>query len=490
LTSIQEACTASGIPLEQLEIFLLKTAPSFDVHKWSEFPEINLVINNLFEEIKVLRHSRGERIRGSDKVKRSIKVIVMDLWAAAKVSVNPYRYISKNKSDFAKETRYKKIFCKYDYFVGAINDLVALGYIHENLGYRYEANAKRTRIKALPKLIDEILKPPYGVAGLIVSKGNMALVQYNPDLEMETIFLRDAEKNNVDYEDTDITRLMRKNLKAINDRLCQDRITLHITNSQYKEMLQELSSKKNPKPSVDFTRNGLHRVFNNSSFEDGGRFYGGWWLNIPKDYRKYIEIGRKPTVELDYSGHHFRILYAMESLTPPDDPYDLPDFKREDQKTAGMIIINASDEGAAAHAIQSEGIQNVKRLIKALKVHHAPIAKYFFTGEGNKLMHKDSILAERVMLRMLESGSTILPVHDSFIVRNSYETELEEIMQEEYERAFASTAKLKVKRTALQATSEDSESQHPHEATIVNMNLKTLIQNLQEYSWETSIWGV
>jgi hypothetical protein len=91
---------------------------------------------------------------------------------------------------------------------------------------------------------------------------------------------------------------------------------------------------------------------------------------------------------------------------------------------------------------------------------------------------------------MLESGSTILPVHDSFIVRNSYETELEEIMQEEYERAFASTAKLKVKRTALQATSEDSESQHPHEATIVNMNLKTLIQNLQEYSWETSIWGV
>jgi CRISPR/Cas system endoribonuclease Cas6 (RAMP superfamily) len=192
-------------------------------------------------------------------------------------------------------------------------------------------------------------------------------------------------------------------------------------------------------------------------------------------------------VELDYSGHHFRILYAMESLTPPDDPYDLPDFKREDQKTAGMIIINASDEGAAAHAIQSEGIQDVKRLIKALKVHHAPIAKYFFTGEGNKLMYKDSILAERVMLRMLESGSTILPVHDSFIVRNSYETELEEIMQEEYERAFASTAKLKVKRTALQATCE---SQHPHEATIVNMNLKTLFQNLQEYSWETSIWGV
>lgn len=115
------------------DTFLFKTAPQFDVHKWSDYPEVTRVVDAIFGEIKTLRTSRNERIRGADKVKRHLRVVLIDLWAASKLSLNPYRSISKNKTDYQRESRYRKIHLKYDYLIGIINDLVQLGYIKEKL---------------------------------------------------------------------------------------------------------------------------------------------------------------------------------------------------------------------------------------------------------------------------------------------------------------------------------------------------------------------
>lgn len=52
---------------------------------------------------------------------------------------------------------------------------------------------------------------------------------------------------------------------------------------------------------VDLTRNRIYRVFNNQSFDEGGRFYGGWWQRVPSDYRKFITINWVPTRELEYT---------------------------------------------------------------------------------------------------------------------------------------------------------------------------------------------
>ena len=34
----------------------------------------------------------------------------------------------------------------------------------------------------------------------------------------------------------------------------------------------------------------VRRIFNNSSFADGGRFYGGWWQRIDGEHRKNIRM--------------------------------------------------------------------------------------------------------------------------------------------------------------------------------------------------------
>lgn len=479
--------------MSKTEEVLVKTATQFDVHKWSDYPEVNSVVDALFNEIKSLRQSKKIQIRRAEKVKKAIKVIVIDLWVANKLSSNPYRAIAKNKTDYQKENRYKKIFIKYDYFINVVNDLIELKYIDQKLGFYLKENpnaSRRTRIKALPKLLNKILNPLYGVDELVKNKGYMALNQYNPEFVSETIILRDKDsegkKIQIDYIDNTDTHLMRANLNFLNKKLQKTRIALQISDWQYVEMLQRLKSKKNPNPTIDFSRTSMHRVFNNGSFDQGGRFYGGWWQSIPRDYRKYITINYKETVELDYSGHHLRILYAQEKLAPPDDPYDIPLFSREDQKTACLIMINAADKEESVNAMHGKGIKNSERIIAAIEKRHSAISKYFFSEEGNKLMNKDSILAERVMLRMLEKGATVLPVHDSFIVRNSYQEELKQVMEEEFEKAFNGYARLKPKMTVFEELSECNKEKNKEEFLFVTDDLKELHKKI---SWESTIWG-
>jgi len=456
-----------------LETFLLKTAPQLDVYKWSEFPEVDNVVNAIFEEIKALRTSRGERVRKADKVKKHLKVILIGLWAAAKLGTNPYRSISKNKSDFQRGTRYRKIYLKYDYFVGVINDLVELRYIKEKLGARFEGTSFRTRIKAEDKLINKILFPEYGLNAVVTSKGNIGFISRTLEVEPETIILRNSDEINIDYDDTAVTIQMRENLKKINQKLSEARISLEITDSQHAALIERLSSERNPRPTIDFTNNKMHRVFNHSLFENGGRFYGGWWEHIPKDYRKYIHINHKLTAELDYSGHHIRILYAIEGIDPPEEPYDLTEFDREDQKNALLIILNAYTEKSALHAMRKEGVRHGRALLTALKERHSQIQHHFTSGIGNQLMYKDSVLAERVMLKMLDRGVTVLPVHDSFIVRNSHANELERVMKEEFETMFGRNAKLKYKKTVLDESTTPTDPWNFY----------------QDKTWMVSVWG-
>ncbi len=284
-----------------LEKFLLKTAPQFDVHKWSEYPEVNNVIDAIFVEIKALRASEGKRIRLADKVKKHLKIILIDLWVANKLTLNPFRGISKNKSDYQRGSRYRRIFLKYDYLIPLINDLVKLEYVKQKIGGRFDSARFRTRIKAEDKLINKILSPEYGVNRIVALKGNIGIVARNPEIESQTIILRNSDGINIDYEETSETARMKENLKRINKKLSETRISLEITDTQHTALIDRLRSERNPRPTIDFTKNQLHRVFNHSSFENGGRFYGAWWENLPKEYRKYIHINHKLSVELDYS---------------------------------------------------------------------------------------------------------------------------------------------------------------------------------------------
>lgn len=104
----------------------------------------------------------------------------------------------------------------------------------------------------------------------------------------EITILRDSAGKYLDYEETAETERMRKNLTEYNLFLAKTSISL--------------APGQEDMPRIDLTRKRLHRVFGNSSFDQGGRFFGGWWQEIPKKLRKRILINGKPTIEVDYSG--------------------------------------------------------------------------------------------------------------------------------------------------------------------------------------------
>ena len=61
-------------------------------------------------------------------------------------------------------------------------------------------------------------------------------------------------------------------------------------------------------------RQRVRRVFNRSSFDHGGRFYGAWWQACPKVWRREIFINDAPTIEQDYSSLHIALLYSRRGV--------------------------------------------------------------------------------------------------------------------------------------------------------------------------------
>lgn len=149
-------------------------------------------------------------------------------------------------------------------------------------------------------------------------------------------------------------------------------------------------------------------------------------------------------------------------------------------------MINATDKEESIDAMHGQGIKNAERLIAAIEKRHSAISKYFFNEEGNKPMNKYSMLAERVMPRMLERGTTVLPVHDSFIVGNSYADELEEIMRQEFETLFEVIAQLKSKKSVAD---ERTEKFKGDELLTCDYAVPDIEELFEEMSWERTIWG-
>lgn len=191
----------------------------------------------------------------------------------------------------------------------------------------------------------------------------------------------------------------------------------------------------------------LYRVFNEKSFERGGRFYGALYQYMPKGFRKDIFINGEPTVELDYSAHHIRIPYHLEGIDYRDDPYlaltDDPEERKIFKKLL-LVALNATTEKKAIEAFRSECIEtawktelsladeSIRGLLARARDQHKRIAGFIHSGKGRMLQNLDSRITEAILMRMTDMGIPCLPVHDSYIVPRQHEDRLRDVMVEEY----------------------------------------------------------
>ena len=243
----------------------------------------------------------------------------------------------------------------------------------------------------------------------------------------ETIRLKNSEGQLIKYMDTEETHEMRLRLHKLNTLLEST----------------DIGSTSHPNALTDFDeefsgeRTDLYRVFNNGSFSEGGRFYGGWWLHAKKHLRQTITINGQPTVEADFKGLHPAILFAKQGLSIPLDPYALVpkvdgnDTLRKHAKFTFLALLNASWKGTAeprhfdtrAHGMTAEAFRH------SVKAAFPMLPGIFDKGIGLKLQREDSDLAERVMMHFVDRGIPVLPVHDSFIIAANHHALLVSVMK-------------------------------------------------------------
>jgi uncharacterized coiled-coil protein SlyX len=266
-------------------------------------------------------------------------------------------------------------------------------------------------------------------------------------------------------------RLMRTNLNAINNLLSEQAICLNLTNDQLKAMCQKMADRNykidrydpqaTRKPrTLNFSHVHLRRIFARGQMNLGGRFYGGWWQNIPKDYRRYITINGCQTVEVDFSTLHPTLLFLENNLDPPADFYDLglktqgnprfePDPKKYEIKRKiikGFANALINDE-RGVHKLDDEAVKTLgmgSAELKDLLIKTHPVfAKAIKSDAGVRYQFIDSRIAEAVMVKLLKQNIVCLCVHDSFVVIDAFQDELVTAMKEAFTEVVKADATLK-----------------------------------------------
>jgi len=266
----------------------------------------------------------------------------------------------------------------------------------------------------------------------------------------EVIVLKAAKRNHRDkgarleYRDTLETDRMRREVREINAWIAQ--AELHVVMDDEER--------------YDLSQRRLRRTFNDGTFSRGGRLFGGFWQNMPKETRRRdLLIDEEPTVELDFGQMALRLLYARVGAEPPQgDLYDIPELSGQLRPTQSIRdgvkkVINAAVHTDKAQHRFPGGTRDLMpirfrygEVLEAIRRHHHAVADRFFTGVGVELMVDEADLMVELLLDLKARGIVALPIHDAVIVR-----------QDRAEEAAAAMKRVFRSRTGLEAvvTRED-----------------------------------
>jgi hypothetical protein len=284
-----------------------------------------------------------------------------------------------------------------------------------------------------------------------------------------------GRKPHLAFSETSQTRQMAAHIETINKKLLSHWADIRITDDEMLQLGKELeqiddNDEDAGQLSVDLTKRTIYRVFNNGTFDEGGRFYGGWWQSVPKNWRPYITINGKRTVEVDYSAMHPTILYHWEDLEIPDEPYLIGFGSKDVVKATFNALLNAKSGNLnPVNGFNEQVGMSWKEFLAALRAHYHQFEKYFGTGVGLKLQKMDSDIAELVMLDFIEKEVPLLPVHDSFLCHYALEGELREAMESRFMEVVGGPIDMKSKELNLdQQRSIQDISSSSHESLLAS----------------------
>ena len=411
-------------------------ARPLDVHTWSDHPEVNVFVDEIYSHLS--------SIKGNQRInKKLLKVVLLDLYVAWCTDPELMIMFSRDNNAYKAKSRYNEIHIGKK-VIGVVDELVNEGIMAEKRGFndKIRGIGFQSRLWASPSLKEKFKSARFHQFQFCDYEGR------------ESIVLRDKAKKAVeDYQDNAVTTFSRSLLSDYNALLANTHIDIFDLD---KPVIEIGSGSKTMKLAITQQDKFVRRIFNNSRWDEGGRYYGGWWQRCPKTYRENIVFDGVATAEIDFSGIHIVILYAQEGINywaeVNEDPYSIhgindiePDIDlRAAAKLLFLTAINAQQPQEAFGAFRQQAKvgtperrltnQQLNSMLNQLKRKHKPIAHKLASGAGIELMYVDSQITQRLIERFTRDYQCpILTIHDSYIVPFGWDR----ILHREMQAAFA-----------------------------------------------------
>ena len=220
--------------------------------------------------------------------------------------------------------------------------------------------------------------------------------------------------------------------------------------------------------SVNFRIGTVFRSFI-KTYDLGGRFYGGWWMSLPSEYRSKILINGNTTREYDITSIHPKLLCTNEELNldngdfynskvpeeymgilTKDDVRSISkklvivDINNDNGRRLYQIILNRIKHSGDYSLFSKLDIETIETLYnEQVKLQPVFFDKLKRTKNiGISLQFIDSEICAMTLQHFVKKGIPILSVHDSFIGETNHYDEIVDVTERNLENVRAKILKI------------------------------------------------
>jgi len=235
----------------------------------------------------------------------------------------------------------------------------------------------------------------------------------------------------VEYPDGPTIEAWREEVRTINNGLANADILFDPGNGV-------INGHEVPEHGIALHDRMLKRIFNNGRWDHGGRLYGGFWQAMKRELRAGLRMDGHRVASLDFSAVYLQLLYTVMARRQTPIKGDLyagidpvegwpadPDRKQAmrdaiKRNVSAMLFSRERDKPHRlvknTKAALSKGMTGAV-LQDRVEARHPDIAEWFrVPGIGFELMHHESEIMIHTVLRCLEQGVVVLPLHDGLLV--------------------------------------------------------------------------
>lgn len=351
----------------------------------------------------------------------TVEAILCDLINHELVGFPKHVHITRSKQVLGVANRYKA--SAMNQKLPDILDKLAkpeLDYIHIQNGHQAIFGvARRTTIRPAGRLLDRI------------KESGIRLADLGQHPHGDVIFLRETKidprvrPSIIPFVDTPETDRLRSQMQAINSWLMSADVAFD------PDLLTGKPVNVDPRQRV------LRRIFSRGRFDNGGRLFGGFWMQLSKEQREEaLFINGDDIVELDYRQMAPRLFYASKGMQPPDkDLYAVPGYEKH--RDGIKKVMNSMFFAVKPITQMPRGVRptfdkkrHILDVIEAITAYHPDIADLFHRGLGHEAQFTESQIMVDILLALRDMDIVALPIHDAILVAMADGTDAREVMLE------------------------------------------------------------